>query len=140
MILAYESSNLVWTVLMLFCIVHIMLFPERNMKGYIGRYLRKLVRRLWGEAELTFGYFGRYFVLLMFAANVMAVPYYLALWWLGIGKDPDERYGMAITIAMVVWAVDDHINGDDDNRKRRWESVKNKVKWLWTPDMEGSKA
>lgn len=35
-------------------------------------------------------------------------------------------YGLAL---LALW-LDDWFTGDDDERKRRWEAVKNKVKWL----------
>lgn len=33
-------------------------------------------------------------------------------------------------LAIIVLALDDYVNGDDDDRKKRHEWVKNKIKWL----------
>lgn len=39
-------------------------------------------------------------------------------------------------IVVIVLYMDDYLFGDDDQWKRRWEATKNKVRWLWTPQMD----
>jgi len=44
--------------------------------------------------------------------------------------------GHVYFIAFVALYLDDLITADTDKWKRWWEGAKNKVKWLWTPQME----
>ena len=47
--------------------------------------------------------------------------------------------GGFIFIAYMIRIVDDVLNGEDDIWKKRYKTLKNKVKWLWTPAMEPAK-
>lgn len=98
-------------------------FGKRVGKGLISRLLAKL--RVFGkrpfEASRWWG--RRIRQLLAMYATLFAL--YIGPWF-----DTDD-----LTPCYVFWAVfiilylDDYLFGDDDNFKRFWEGVRNRIKW-----------
>lgn len=88
--------------------------PERkNQKGYIWRALKKLPPWRWTQNP-TLRWYIVWFTLMI-----------------GLWRIPDQRLSITIFYSvLIILELDDYLNGDDDDRKRRWEGVKNKVRWL----------
>lgn len=123
MIVAYF---IVWFVVMM------MVPPRKHQRGYIWRLLRKLPPWVFIRGEFNprefrtlFRTWLRFIILAWALLGVLSV--------IGVSGG---LHGALFYTTLTVIELDDLYNGDDEDRKRRWEGVKNKVKWLWTPAME----
>lgn len=89
-------------------------WPKRWHNGYIYKAITKIVHSPPDSLAVMFTFFG-------FA---LGISYAVDLF---VG----DRAGDAIYWAVLLLQVlDDYWNGDDDQRKKRWEAAKNKIKWL----------
>lgn len=103
-----------WTVLALWAVYWMALWilPASKMgNGYTGRILFRWVHRR-----------NRYIVRFM-------------CWW-GVSLVVSFLWHRPFAFSITFWPVaigfiaDDYYFGDDDERKKRWDAVKNKIKWL----------
>jgi hypothetical protein len=100
-----------WLPYMILWLVVMMAVPVRkHQKGIAWTFLRKIPPWRLIRGMEPFQCFVRFMLLV-----------YSIVWWL-----PTE----AVFSVYILLEMDDYLNGDDDDRKRRWEGVKNKVKWL----------
>lgn len=115
------STSTLHVVYMMGYVALVWILPLRKIQnGYFWRGVRKLLPGRWGSRDPIVvvvrhlvSYFGWYGVCLFVL--------------------PDPWFEAVFFPALIVIGLDDLYNGDDDDRKRRWESLKNKVKWLWLP-------
>lgn len=110
-------------------------FPKRYDNGYIARFQKKIVTFVVGPKQFSLRWFG--FDLLVFV--VLMTPIGIAIGKLLALVGFEELDDKGAWIALLLRLLDDYLNGEDDGWKKRWEAVKNKVKWKWTPAMEPAK-
>lgn len=114
-------------------------YPKRVDKGYLGQLQRKLLIRLFlnrmSMSQLLRLGMWRMFLMDMLCFVLVMTPFsWILLFGLPlVGFDPGGGY---FFLAYIIRIFDDILNGEDDAWKKRWDSVKNKVKWKWTPAME----
>ncbi len=93
--------------------------PERKKQnGYIWRGLRATMFR-WILSQKPPKQMMRRFLTFSFALWAITEPFL---------NEPIS--GSLFYTLLIVMELDDYLNGDDDDRKKRWEAVKNKIKWL----------
>jgi len=84
----------------------IFLYPRRHSRGYLSRWALPFFMK-------RFSFFG---------PSLLRLSQILACWIL---IPSNKLYFIAIAILYI----DDVLFGDDDQTKKRWESVKNRIKW-----------
>lgn len=106
-------------------ILMVVVIPSKKKgNGYITRWLRKWMRPrfLWESPRDAFHSRYMYWLIItlgpLLASVIRSDVYRLIFWPVVIGL-----------------CLDDYLNGDDELKKKLHELV-NKVKWLWTPQME----
>lgn len=75
--------------------------------GYTGRIFFRWVPRNWRYVVRYMAWWG-----ITLVPILMGIPNYV--FW----------------IVAIAFIVDDYYFGDDDERKKRWDLMKNKIKWL----------
>lgn len=107
-------------------------YPQRVNKGYISRAHMRIARKIYKRpAEPTWRYIGCWligFFVVMWSLTLVLV---FVVSMMGLSVAHGEFW-----IVAIIREFDDVLNGEDDAWKKRWDSVKNKVKWKWTPAME----
>lgn len=101
-------------------------FGRKSGKGKLTRLYAKLVRKSYWPPT-AFRTFWQLLPMLTVELSLIWLPeqtfrYIAGTYW----------------IIVIVLYMDDYFFGDDDQWKRRWEATKNKIKWLWTPQMEAN--
>lgn len=125
-----------WGWFMLWILVRIVKPTRKDQKGYTWRLLKKLSP--WSLIKVDnsdalgsiFRRTFRWLIMYIFVALLTALVF-------DGHMEEITRYMILILIEL-----DDYVNGDDDDRKRRWDWVKNKIKWkmeLPQPVPAGSK-
>lgn len=118
-----------WLYFALWMLVGIVKPIRKDQKGIVWTALGKLppFRNISREAPL--GRAMRFLILWTILFVVTSIIFSA----MGMGY---EQQAIIRVILFILIELDDFVNGDDDDKKRRWEAVKNKIKWLWTPQME----
>lgn len=107
-----------WLWFALWLVVDIAVPQRRLCRGYVSRLLAKVIPpKRWWYPKGRFHH-GLY-------RNI--------IWWLlcGVLNQLVARQFRDILFwgGLILLYLDDYVNGDDDDPKKRWEGVKNKIKW-----------
>jgi len=89
-------------------------WPTRFRNGYIMRAIRKIVHKPKESTWVWLSFIG---VALLVSSLVETVS-------------SDRAGDVVYWMILLGQLLDDYLNGDDDSWKKRWEGVKNKIKWL----------
>lgn len=93
---------------------------KRLCRGLFTRFVLKRVvppRRIWNNGGVGHSY--RY---MLWLGMTLILQY-------GLGVLNTKAWNPIFWAPLILVLLDDYIFGDDDAWKRRWEGVKNKIKW-----------
>lgn len=109
-----------WLYYLLWIVVDFAVPRRKEQKGYIWRAVRATLFRWFFIKKPPEQLFRRFMVF-------SAIVYYGVLLQLPLS---DFQTGALFFAFFTVLALDDYLNGDDDDRKKRWDWVRNKIRWL----------
>ena len=121
-----------WLIMLFWAFI---VYPQRYNKGYIARFQRRATKAVAGPPIATWKWLLTDLIAFIVIMLSLAMLLYFSLQLLVRFKYD----GGFIFIAYMIRIVDDVLNGEDDIWKKRYKTLKNKVKWLWTPAMEPAK-
>jgi hypothetical protein len=107
-----------WSWVLLWFIAALPVPKRKQQRGYAWRLLRRLPPWRWVNGE-------------GFLRQLLRFMLLVTLLWGAIGPFLSDPLDVAaIYSILIVMELDDYLNGDDDDRKRRREWARNKIRWL----------
>ena len=108
-----------WPYYFLWFFVEMFLPDRKAQKGYIWRAVRVTLFRYFWKMKPPKQMFRRFVIFSLFIWYIIEIF---------VPASELKRSCLFFAFLTVV-SLDDYLNGDDDDRKKRWDIVRNKIKW-----------